>query len=80
MNVGQILETHLGWAAKAGGEDQRLLEKLYSVDQLKKELKRLYAFLNVIVFGWGHRNGNQKVYRQVKKRHFCRDGLFSMER
>jgi len=44
MNVGQILETHLGWAAKGLGEKiNALLEKHYSVDQLKKELKRLYA-------------------------------------
>jgi DNA-directed RNA polymerase subunit beta len=44
MNVGQILETHLGWAAKGLGEKiNALLEKHYSVDQLKKELKRVYA-------------------------------------
>jgi DNA-directed RNA polymerase subunit beta len=44
MNVGQILETHLGWAAKGLGEKiNALLEKYYSTDQLKKELKKLYA-------------------------------------
>jgi DNA-directed RNA polymerase subunit beta len=44
MNVGQILETHLGWAAKGLGEKiNAMLEKYYSTDQLKKELKKLYA-------------------------------------
>jgi DNA-directed RNA polymerase subunit beta len=44
MNVGQILETHLGWAARGLGEKiNALLEKYYSTDQLKKELKKLYA-------------------------------------
>jgi len=44
MNVGQVLETHLGWAAKGLGEQiNALLEKHYNVDQLKKEVKKLYA-------------------------------------
>jgi len=37
MNVGQILETHLGWAAKGpGGEDQRPLEKALQCRSIKK--------------------------------------------
>ncbi|MBA4397901.1 MAG: DNA-directed RNA polymerase subunit beta, partial [Syntrophus sp. (in: bacteria)] len=44
MNVGQILETHLGWAAKGLGEKiNEMMDKYYSTDQLKKELKKLYA-------------------------------------
>ncbi|MDO9558353.1 MAG: DNA-directed RNA polymerase subunit beta [Syntrophales bacterium] len=43
MNVGQILETHLGWAAKGLGEKINALLQKYSNDQLKKELKKLYA-------------------------------------
>ena len=44
MNVGQILETHLGWAAKGLGEQiNALMEKHYGVDSLRRELKRLYA-------------------------------------
>ena len=43
MNVGQILETHLGWAARGLGEQiNGLLEKYYSIDVLKKELKKIY--------------------------------------
>jgi len=44
MNVGQVLETHLGWAAKGLGEKiNTLLEKNYGVDQLKKDLKNIYS-------------------------------------
>jgi len=44
MNVGQILETHLGWAAKGMGEKVNdLLEKHYGLDALKKELKGIYS-------------------------------------
>ena len=44
MNVGQILETHLGWAAKGMGEKiNDLLEKHYGLDALKKELKGIYS-------------------------------------
>ena len=44
MNVGQILETHLGWAAKRIGEKiNALLEKYYSIDHLKKEIKKTYS-------------------------------------
>ncbi|HTZ38650.1 MAG TPA: DNA-directed RNA polymerase subunit beta [Syntrophales bacterium] len=44
MNVGQILETHLGWAAKELGEKiNGLIEKNTGVEALKKEMKRLYS-------------------------------------
>ena len=44
MNVGQILETHLGWAAKGMGEKVNdLLEQHYGLDALKKELKGIYS-------------------------------------
>ena len=43
MNVGQILETHLGWAARGLGRRlNALMETKYSVSALKTELKRLY--------------------------------------
>jgi DNA-directed RNA polymerase subunit beta len=43
MNVGQILETHLGWAARRLGDQiQRFIEKNYSADKLKAELKKIY--------------------------------------
>jgi len=43
MNIGQILETHLGWAAKGVGERlQKFIEDKYSPEQLKKNLKEIY--------------------------------------
>ncbi len=43
MNVGQILETHLGWAAAGLGERiQQFIEEKWSGDELKKYLKRIY--------------------------------------
>ncbi|MCB9550703.1 MAG: DNA-directed RNA polymerase subunit beta [Myxococcales bacterium] len=44
MNIGQILETHLGWAARGlGMRLSRLMEEHYSEDALKAELKRYYT-------------------------------------
>ncbi len=44
MNVGQILETHLGWAAKSIGEElNKLWEKNFNLNHIKTELKRMYA-------------------------------------
>jgi len=43
MNVGQILETHLGWAARALGEQiQQMIDEKYSPVELRKQLKKLY--------------------------------------
>ncbi len=43
MNVGQILETHLGWAAKGLGEQiGALLERQASITELKQNLKDVY--------------------------------------
>ena len=44
MNVGQILETHLGWAAKSIGEGlNELLEKNNNLNHIKSELKKTYS-------------------------------------
>ncbi len=44
MNVGQILETHLGWAARGMGEKiNALMEKHSGIEALKKELKAVYS-------------------------------------
>jgi len=44
MNVGQILETHLGWASRGLGEKlNAMLEQGSSADQLRKELKGIYS-------------------------------------
>jgi len=44
MNVGQILETHLGWAAKGiGWRIEEMLQSHTSEDNLKKYLKDVYG-------------------------------------
>jgi len=44
MNVGQVLECHLGWAAKNLGDSiQALVDKLCSPDELKKAIKKVYS-------------------------------------
>ncbi len=44
MNVGQILETHLGWAARGMGEKiNALVEKNCGLDLVKKEMKAIYS-------------------------------------
>ena len=43
MNVGQILETHLGWAAKALGEKiGSFIEENYSTDKIREFIKEIY--------------------------------------
>lgn len=43
MNIGQILEVHLGWAAKGIGERiDRMLKQQQSVDELRSYLERIY--------------------------------------
>ncbi len=43
MNIGQILEVHLGWAAKAlGNQIQAYLDTNWTVEVLKKQLTKLY--------------------------------------
>jgi DNA-directed RNA polymerase subunit beta len=44
MNVGQILETHLGWAAKSLGEQLAgYMEKDFSHNALREKLKKIYG-------------------------------------
>ncbi len=44
MNVGQILETHLGWAAKnIGKQIERMLEQKADTEALRKELLQVYT-------------------------------------
>ncbi len=43
MNVGQILETHLGWAARGLGEQiQRHLDENYSSSKMRKRLQEIF--------------------------------------
>jgi len=43
MNIGQILETHLGWAARGLGEQiQTMIDEKWSADAIRKDLKKIY--------------------------------------
>jgi DNA-directed RNA polymerase subunit beta len=43
MNIGQILETHLGWAAHGlGRQIERLLERQATSDEVRAKLKEIY--------------------------------------
>lgn len=49
MNVGQVLETHLGWGAKAlGNQLNEILEREYSPAALKTKLKEIYNKSNEV--------------------------------
>ncbi|HEY4745600.1 MAG TPA: DNA-directed RNA polymerase subunit beta, partial [Desulfuromonadaceae bacterium] len=51
MNVGQILETHLGWAAKGiGWKIEEMLQKHTSEENLKKYLRDVYGDKEVTKF------------------------------
>jgi DNA-directed RNA polymerase subunit beta len=44
MNVGQVLETHLGWASRGLGKKvQGLLEKMKDTDELRRKLKNVFS-------------------------------------
>ena len=43
MNVGQILEIHLGWGAKKVGEQIAALAKDYEIHQIKEKMKDIYS-------------------------------------
>lgn len=50
MNIGQILEVHLGWAAKGLGQKiQRMLEAQQAIGELRKFLNDIYNHDNSVV-------------------------------
>ncbi len=51
MNVGQILEVHLGWAAlELGRQIDRYLEMNWSADVLRDKMKKLYPTEEAVAF------------------------------
>ena len=51
MNIGQILETHLGWAARELGVSiKRLVEQNYSVNTIRDRIKKIYSNLEFSKF------------------------------
>ena len=44
MNIGQVLETHLGWAARAlGRQIEEMVEQNLDADRLREKLKEVYS-------------------------------------
>ncbi|NIA08277.1 MAG: DNA-directed RNA polymerase subunit beta [Nitrospiraceae bacterium] len=43
MNVGQLLETHLGWAAKNFGKQLAKLARNYQIDLVRKKMASIYS-------------------------------------
>jgi DNA-directed RNA polymerase subunit beta len=69
MNVGQILEIHLGWAAKGiGWKIEEMLQKHTSEENLKKYLKDVYGDKEVWKFIDGlDRDELLKVCRRLQR-------------
>jgi DNA-directed RNA polymerase subunit beta len=48
MNVGQVMETHLGWASHALGRQVReMLDRYYDIDAIRGRLRRIFATLSL---------------------------------
>jgi len=60
MNVGQILECHLGWASQKLGEAiERMLKGKWGPDQIRKWLKKIYGTDRIN--GWLDETTNEQV-------------------
>jgi DNA-directed RNA polymerase subunit beta len=73
MNVGQILETHLGWAGKGlGTQIQKMIDENFGPDKIRKFLKKIYDHkdLNDIVDAMSDR----EVLRVAAQ--LSREGIF----
>jgi len=65
MNVGQVLETHLGWAARGLGEQLALLAETASAAELKTRIKRI--FVGEQDKGHGHAREIVEVVNQLDR-------------
>ena len=71
MNVGQILEAHLGWAARTLGEQiQEYLDKRYSKDDLVKAIKKVYHSASMNDF---LENASERQVREMAQK--LREGI-----
>ena len=63
MNVGQILEAHLGWASRGLGEKlNAIMEEQFNIGDVKKNLKSLYSSPAVDRFIDGARDEEMKQF------------------
>ena len=77
MNVGQILETHLGWAARSiGYQIDRYLKTEWSAEVLREKLKKIYSTPGAELHRPAIRGGHRPVCDQAAPRHLlCHAGL-----
>ena len=69
MNVGQILETHLGWAAKGIGEQiSRIIEKEFNPKALREKIKKIYNSENFSALIDGLEDEELREYAQTLSR------------
>jgi len=55
MNVGQVLETHLGWAAKGlGNRIKEILERETKVEELRQFLTKIYSYAKLQDIDFNH--------------------------
>jgi DNA-directed RNA polymerase subunit beta len=73
MNVGQVMETHLGWASHGLGKQiGEMIDRFYGVEAIRERLKRVFATsgpLSKEIDGLTF-----EELRQIWKRHY-RDGI-----
>ncbi|MDD5711864.1 MAG: DNA-directed RNA polymerase subunit beta [Smithellaceae bacterium] len=78
MNVGQILETHLGWAARGLGEKiNAMMDKEFGADRLRQEMKKVYNSPEFTKFVDGATDEEiRKFVRRLKKGVFFATPVF----
>ncbi|MDI6853406.1 MAG: DNA-directed RNA polymerase subunit beta [Deltaproteobacteria bacterium] len=68
MNVGQVMETHLGWASYAlGRQIGEMLDRFYSLDAIKARLNRIY---NDPALARELENMNHEELREIWQAHY----------
>ncbi|MBW1953178.1 MAG: DNA-directed RNA polymerase subunit beta [Deltaproteobacteria bacterium] len=73
MNVGQVLETHLGWASQAlGHQIGRMIDQFYQLDAIKNRLKRIYQ--NPAMDAWLE-NATHDDLRELWERYY-KEGIY----
>ncbi len=67
MNVGQVLETHLGWAAQGlGRQIEEMLEQDYGPQALREKLKDIYCYDRESL-QWLEEAGDEEIIEQARK-------------
>src|SRR5881296_787183 len=74
MNIGQILETHLGWAARGLGEQiQKMIDEKASPEAIRRDLKNVYDSKEIhdLLDGLPDKEVTKLAQRLIKGVHFA---------